>query len=440
MDGISIKTFVAYRSTFRLEKFLRRLYFKGNSADYERLNLNNFTQLQQLKIDISEYGCTAHPSDEEEEVEEEEYHPCDINISLPHLEVLQIDQHGTGLFQFHLTTPNLQMLKCDCFEEILLTHSDEITHLETQFYHQSVSCLKNVQYLKVEHDFLLNENDREILSVFPKLTTLACHQIDYIPDGAENIAIMETLRHIVEQKRTLKRSDLKIYFQSVELADITKYEEFKSAESDLAFQMNNYSSLCDNIAMYDPLDYNELMTLVNGKLPDDFFKKYFDISYVLVSHNVDSRDHLVNFLKRLKCVDVLCLNNISMDQSFYDKLDQIGGMTRLFLTDCSITNYEFLLQLKSLEIFGTDRIFPDFLNSIQEMFQRLKHFRIAHIYSGSKFYTICCNRGEDLLYKFCCYDEEEPPGENLIFTKRQLQFDQLVRGYHELGKVDWFKE
>lgn len=253
LDAVDITTFTVSRS-FRLENFLRRLHFKGNYSDYVQLNLNNLTQLEQLKIDIAGYGCT-----DEDDIE--------INIQLPHLEVLEIEQYCSGLYEFlfHLTTPNLKMLKCDDFEQICLAHLDTINHLETILYHENVQSLKNIQYFKVESNFLQNQYVREILSVFPKLTTLVCNLFDYESDE-EYDSMMETLRHIVRQKRTLKRSDLKIYFQSVEINDIEKIDEFESSESNLAFQINNYNSLCDNIAFDDPVDYNELMRLVKGKL------------------------------------------------------------------------------------------------------------------------------------------------------------------------------
>lgn len=425
MDAVDITTFTVLRS-FRLEKFLRRLHFKGTYSDYVQLNSNNFTQLEQLKIDIAEYSCT------DEDI-------FKINIQLPHLEVLEIEQYCSGLYEFHLTTPNLKMLKCDDFEYICLTHLDTINHLETILYHENIQSLKNIQYFKVVSSFLENQNVRETLSVFPKLTTLACNLFDYASDE-EYDAMMETLRHIVRQKRILRRSDLKIYFQSVELNDIGKIDEFESAESDLTFQINNYNSLCENITFDGPVDYNQLMRLVKGKLPDDFFKKYFNISHVIVSAKVVNRDHLVHFLKTLKCLNTLQLDNIAMDQAFYDGLDQIGGLERLFLTNGSqsITKCDFLLNLKSLEIFSTDRILPSFFDSILELFKRSKYIRILNLYFTNGFIKMSSKR-ESNTFDFQCYEKTQHEGNKLLFEKLQLQFDQLVQEVDEF-KIDLLKE
>lgn len=85
-----------------------------------------------------------------------------------------------------------------------------------------------------------------------------------------NTESMNYLRQLVKQ-----RPDLTIYFQSANLDNVEKVDEYDPLQH-LAFQINNYDSLSDDI-FYDNTiaDYNELMRLVNGTLPDDFYKKYF---------------------------------------------------------------------------------------------------------------------------------------------------------------------
>lgn len=94
--------------------------------------------------------------------------------------------------------------------------------------------LKNVEYLKVDWGFLPN---KDILSVYPKLSTLACNKFDFYDDDEDYAESMNSLRHFLKQK--FKRTGLKIYFQSVELVKADKIEEYELADSILEFQINN---------------------------------------------------------------------------------------------------------------------------------------------------------------------------------------------------------
>lgn len=128
----------------------------------------------------------------------------------------------------------------------------------------------------------------------------------------------------------------------------------------------------------------------------------------MVSAIVVNRDHLVHFLKSLKCLNMLKLDNIAMDQGFYDDLSQIGGLERLFLTNSSqaITNCDFLLKLKSLVIFSTDRILPDLFDSILELFKRSKYIRILNLYFTNEFIKMSSNR-ESNNFNFECYEKTQ---------------------------------
>lgn len=408
-DAIDVKSFTAYRSTFRLEKFLKSLHFKGSYSDYVQLNLNSLTQLQQLKIDMEDEGGR------------EAYNH---HMHLQNLEILELG-YSDG-HQFYLTAPNLKMLKCYDFEPIQLSDWSTINHLETVFQHERVQLLKNLQYFQVEYNFPKNEDDRNILSSFPKLTTLACNVfMDDFED--EHTFTLDTLRHFVNQKRTLKRADLKIYFNSVELNDIGKIDDILTTQSDLAFQLNHYDSLSDNIVFDGPINYHELMSWMDGKLPDNFFKKYFNITVVEVSDEVASQGHLVAFLKNLTFLNTLYLEHTSFDQSFYDGLYEIGQLTILHIDKSSMPiNYDFLFKLKVLESFSTDYDSPDFFDLALELHKRLKYFWAIGFYFAMQFFSISTCDGHD-GYELQCYEDTPNGSRNLLIEKRHLNFDQLVR-------------
>lgn len=405
--AIDMRSFTAYRSRFRLNKFLLRLHFKGSYADYDRLNLNDLTELEQLKIDLD------IPSDITQKV---------VGIDLPNLKILEIGHHhySPDPRHFNLMTPKLEMLKCYDMESINFYYRNTINHLEVVFYNRVALTLNNIEHLNVKWGLLPNQH---ILSAYPKLTTIICNKFDYnSEDDVEDS--MNTLCHFVEQKH--KRPELKTYFQSVELVDCDKIEEYESAASILSFQINNYNSLCDNIAFDSEVDYNELMRLVNGTLPDDFYQKYFNIPSVSVEGKIKSKEHLVQFLKKLDYLKLLRLEETRLDQTFYDGLNVITRLTELYIIEKgrSNINYDFLLKLEILETFSTDRDSPEFFNLTLALFRQLKYFRWICFYFGNEFISVDKNEN---LYEFSRYKDTSSGIRKKLFEKRRMGLDQLIR-------------
>jgi len=259
------------------------------------------------------------------------------------------------------------------------------------------------------------------LSKHPKLRTLVWDTYD----GDHNVTRTNGLYHLVEQKRILKRPELKIYFQSVELIDRKKIEEYEMTASKLAFQINNFNLLCDNISFYfnDSLDYTLLMELVNGTLPDNFFKKFFDIRRIEVSGKVKNQEHLVWFLKSCEYLSKLKLDVTFLDQNFYDSLHEIGQLGVLCVTNCStsIINYDFLLKLKLLEVFRTNHDCPGLLDLAPELCKGLKYLEWTDFYVDKE--NIGIGKSENLNeYYFCRYTETGKE----ICSKCKITFDELL--------------
>lgn len=198
--------FAIYQPIFKLEKSLKRLYFRGCVTHFHSLNFNCLTQLVQLRIelDIHSYGS-------EEEV---------IELNLPNLKVLEIGEIGeyySDLSELHLNTPKLERLKCHKIESIHLVHPSTIHHLELVCYSETAHLFENVQYLKVNWQHIRHRN---ILSIFPKLRTLVCtafddeSEVDLDDENEEDFdASIHALHHLVVSKKP----EQKVYFLSVEL-------------------------------------------------------------------------------------------------------------------------------------------------------------------------------------------------------------------------------
>lgn len=418
-DGIDVTTFLLWRSKFRFDHFIKRLYFRGTYAEYKALNLQDFTQLEQMTMFCTDNAGRSRT----------------IEINLPHLKVLH-ELRWSHNYNVQLNTPKLEMLKCESFDFLTIQHPDSIKHVEFVQHNRGIDLLKNVEYLKLDMGFLIR-NEHHISS-YPKLETLHCiysfdddeddDEEDYSGGVTHNEFKTEAMNALRQIRKQLPY--LQIFFQSVELQNLAKIDEYEP-QNHLAFQINNYGTLCDDIFYDDKfVDYNELMKLVDGNLPVDFYKKYFNIRSMLVTDNVESVENLVEFLKRLEYLKDLWLQNVSFDQSFYDRLPEMDQLTYLNLDRSvkPITNYDFLFKMNRLTTLQIYRNSAEFFDLTLALYRELKHFiQISFVYeideesftifkTSTNVYNIC-RRKENANYR----------KSETIFEKRGISLDELGR-------------
>lgn len=362
-DVINFSTFLAYRSSSELNKSLKRLYFKGDYADFERLKVNDFAQLEQLTLQIE-------LNDSVDDVKQ-------VHINLPNLRILEISRRGKGLHFNFESVSRLQKLKCLDVTAISLPDRNVINHLEQNLdcKNETIWPLKYVQYWKVN----TVPPFEETIAAYPALTTLVCSERYYIRESSA----MHNLFRFVSHK--LEKPELKICFQSVYLNDQRKLEEYVGAGSILAFQIKNYDSLCGDTST--TIDYNELMKLCNGTLPDDFHQKFNKINSVFILKDVAKSFHFVEFLRSLSYVMSLDLNLTSFSQFFFDQLPEVCQIERLFISKCKlkITDWNFLLKMKQLRSFLIDQGSVDKCDMVMPMFKQLKRLRrVEFVIDGVK--------------------------------------------------------
>lgn len=358
-DAIDLSTFLAYRSSSELNKSLKCLYFKGIYADFEQLNLNDFVELEQLtlKIDLNGYADDSKL----------------VHINLPNLRILEVFRSGIGL-HFNLKAPRLEKLKCLDFTAISVPDTNVVNHLEQNFEplndEESIWPMKNVQCWKVNciPPFL------ETVLAFPALTTLFCSEPRYMerPEYLTTDILSDFVHH------KANRPEFKVCFQSVDLIDHQKIEDYKAAGNILAFQIKNYDLLCGDTPT--SIEYNELIRLCNGTLPDDFHQKFKKINSVKVAGEVANYNNFVAFLRNLNCVTSLSLEQTSFNQTFYEQLPEFCQLHALFINNCTfeITDWNFLLQMKLLRRFATDHSSIGKVDVVARLFKQLKHFERGH--------------------------------------------------------------
>lgn len=413
-DAIDMATYIAFRSTFRLDKFVRRLVVNGTCSDCLQLNFSNMVRLEQLKIELENADVDT---------------TIELDINASNLTMLEINYgFSIDLRKLCITAPNLKMLKCVDLDRTQFTHPNTIHHLKMKFYgdqahmNRSVdNLLKNVQHLEVQHGFCSEQSHRNVLSVFPKLTTLACN---FSCEDFELTSI-QNLRYIFKQKRP----ELKIFLQSVELVGITQIDECESSESDFAFQMNNFKVLCHNVAV-EEINYNYLMKLVDGKLPDDFCKKFYQLECLRVVGEVKSQEYLLGFIRSFDYLRTLViLRNTSLGQRFFDNL--LNSLTHLEVGEISdsVTNFDFLFKLDFLEKLLIDRESPDFFDLALDLFKRLNFLTLMR-FMFKKNSVVIVRKPISKQYDVRYVNEIRSAfsvGYRDILHKKQINFDQMVR-------------
>lgn len=401
LHAIDVATFNLYRSTFGMDKF-SRLYFEGSQSEYDQLQVNDLTKLEELKINMEDEVGAKHK----------------IHINLLNVKIVEIDTSSHEIF---ITAPKLEALSCWDFNVIHLTNADTVKYLETRFYRDTLHVLKNLQFLIIY--FIGDDKLPNILSVFPKLRMLSCSgHHGYVPSAIKNL---------VEYKRNHHLSQPKIYFISVEMDGIEKVNEYNSFRFDFPFQIKNYSSLAETVfkdeTICTEIYYSYLMKSMNGNIHNNFFKKYFRTRSICVKEKVADAAHLFGFLKNFEYLTDLSLRSDSLDQSHLNRLDELDQLTILSVGAASTSldfiggelshlNFEFLLKMQRLQYFNAKIDSSNFFDLAIELFSQLKHFRSISFYY-KKNYVWIRTKGSSNNYEITCYRYE----------KGQLDFNGLCR-------------
>lgn len=364
--------------------------------------MNDFTQLEQLEIKVENVKNADHAKNY-------------IHINLQNLKIVEID---TSKVRFLVTTPKLEILKCQNFNAISIAHPDTITYLETYFYTESLHALKNLQTLLIAYGEEFNWSDT--LSAFPNLATL------YFNDNC-GLDISKSIENLVTHKRMHQRSLPKIYFLSVELNDMNKIDEYNNVRNRSLFQINNFNLLAEtifNCKMNDSISYDEVMDAMKGNIPTDFFKKFFYIRSIYANQVVD-QEHFFGFLKNFEYLSSVNLPFDSLDQSFYNRLDEFDHLIKvavegpLYLEtppnlDPNL-NFDVLLRLKNLNYVSIHVEYPQFFDLTPKLFIQLKYFTSMSFVFNEEYVMIKKDRKSNDYTVNYCGDE-----------KTQLDFNGLV--------------
>ena len=305
------------------------------------------------------------------------FHPNDLNVfrELVHLEIdywaenpiasvewrlLKLEtlrlvlNRGNKSFTLQLTIdcPKLRTLAGSFPKDNLLDikSPETIRVLDFQFNRLEFSKFKSLEVYRLGSQKLKNVND-DLLRQLPRLKTLDLY--GYI-DGFDYQ--IDEIKPLLKQLLNCKhrtQPDSKLFVAGIHLQDersvdeldlrMIEYEQVDGrSNSSIGYEhlyMKNYPvNLQDNLGFIKDVDYSCLMSLVS-EVPDDYFRRFFNIWEVNAKGEIQDPGHFKWFLKKLEFLNSLNLIYPALDQAWYDDLPEC----------CSLKTFE-LLERVELEL------------------------------------------------------------------------------------------
>lgn len=402
-------TFLKY-DRLNLHRFLRRLHL----GRYCNPNLSEF-------LDLNTYQNLEH-------IDSAGHVNCAL-IESASLRTFSCNAHGNLVFR----TPNLRALKCKDLSSIFLSDPQQLTHLEVSNYNQKIKWLTGLEFLQLNYEGEIQLN-RDLLQTLKRLKCLRLNPFDAAKRSDEFREFRNTCAYIAKQRLILRRTDLRIFLFGVELTSNALLYEYDLARGELYFQIANYDRLCNDLSCHQSVDYNHLLSLFDGPVPENYFGKFVNIRQVTLHGEVDTQ--FFAFLSKLDHFESLHLTDTMFTQPALDRLpDKCSRLTELRIEQCDYSpiNYEFILSFRFLRSFFTTQYSPDLIDMAVQSTQQLEYLQSFIYHKKLPRYNLrvtLLSRHKDRFY-FVTADLAGPTSLN-VDIQPHLGFDGLMKVSNDL--------
>lgn len=288
----------------------------------------------------------------------------DAYLELPNLTAFSFDFKLRKNRRFIIKAPNLYSLNVDgriselIDTQIKFIHPLSIRYIRTREYFKNASIFKNLECLQVLMFSNLKVNDLEHYKLLKKL------KMNHFQE-----AISMKPKKILECLIYAKKKFPALILCGVKIKNIDTLRQFDE-QSNIEFQLNNYSRLDDDLYFVRTINYNIMMRLLPPKLPADLFKKYTNIQEMHIVGRIEDEDKLVNFIRQCNNLYKLIIKKSTLSQKFYDRLTAISSLFELNINDIDyINNLNFINRMPyliSLFLHRNVRLDKDFnLNNLK---------------------------------------------------------------------------
>lgn len=331
-DEINPQEFASLRKSHQLRQqlnFLRIHVLEGAHFEY----LNDFDQL--IHLEIGYWQGTVHSP---------------LVCTLPNLRVLNLGWINPRLV---LKTPRLEVLKSVCVEDLDFEYPETIKRLECdETRRKKMAALKNLEVFSCVAD---GDAFYRVRHCWMRLKELDLRFTDWSYFGKRKYEAFRRVFTSCLGTITESGAELKINFEDVRLVEVGQLEDFNFMNT-YGFYMKNYKWITgDRRLRLRCINYGDLMDLVQ-ELSSDFFERFPSIRTVQVTRLVDP-NQLAWFLKHTRNPPTLIVSS-TLGEQFLSNLANINDrLMHLKIIEGhpnAISNFDFLLQFRSLCSFVTD--------------------------------------------------------------------------------------
>lgn len=343
-------------SSLNLQR-LRRLKVCSTANNYavSLEHVNRLTQLEYLELNLILFTKPGDPK----------------RIALPELRTLVI-RISQNVLEFE--TPKLLQLDIEGSHKsvFVFRHSLSVEHLKTDRYKEQFAVLKNLRMLDCHGSFNDSGLDETILSTYPNLQLLS----------VESCGNLYNLNSIMKRRRILRRLDLRVYYRGVELEcnHELSYNDLVYQDA-LTYQIENYGRLKKSLSWIKEINYGDLMSLVNDRIPSNFFAHFNNIQRLRVTRLVQDEKHLLRFISNCKNLNRLIIDHCYLRQSFYERLCRISSLVSLEIFETDQVNLEFLRRLPYLKSLKTNQQLDR--DGVRQALKRLKYLESMEFKMGT---------------------------------------------------------
>ena len=340
----------------------------GSKFTFDLNQLNRFQQLVHLEMSINDF------------------HEIRVHLNLPKLKVLAFHR-GNYYYALSLDCPLLSTLLYVVEREYVnllqVKNPETIRKLETDMVDPEwLARFKNVECLVTRKFEAIS---KATLLSLPKLNELHLNKdIEQVfsieaPNGIGAAdRLKRTLRKFLDEAKKLRGGDFRFRFSGLQLANVNVdqidfgvrvNEEFRTESLHNEYVYMKYYHLIEPGAIdfvhnvhYTLLLYHlhchRLLSGVTGEFPRCFSQKFTDIEHVRATGEVADVDHFLSFLKSLRSLRGLVLEQTGLGQAFYNQLPALTNpLRKLFLMDGHCEkgldlNFEFLCKFSHLSMLN----------------------------------------------------------------------------------------
>ena len=304
----------------------------------------------------------------------------DISLNLPNLKAFSYKQND-HYDKLTLTCPNLEKLAYfHSFGNLSIIHPESIKEVQIHCKEDFIFDIVNCEYLYMEYGHF----DENILLKLTKLKELHINRKD-----------LDTLDRFIEQKRTLKRTNLKIYHLNLLSDSFANLDQFNNTYRYYSLDSNtiqlygpNYSNLPNNAYFISSADYNVLENYFwtnPNQIARSIIKKLVHLNQLIISDQIRDLNQFVGILKDRVYLNRLRITAQFIPQTFFDQIlsKNCSIIEYLLIYNKNQLNFDFLFKFKELRfLFSTQQMTSDLIFKLFDRFELLE--ALGFQYGGSE--------------------------------------------------------